>query len=103
MLTSILRDKSESSRVRNTSAIALRSLAPAEFHEHAREIVLDDDEDDNLRASSITALTFFSTDREALSQDTEFNGRLERLRDEATSAQLGDAAARFISQDPGRQ
>jgi hypothetical protein len=82
--------------VRNTSAIALQSLAPAEFEEQAKQIVLDDDEYDDLRATAITALMHFA-DQEALTQDAELNRRVEQLRDHSSSNEVASTAARFLS------
>ena len=42
-------------------AVALQSLDPEEFERQARRIVLDDDEDDQLRALSLNALTYSAT------------------------------------------
>lgn len=53
----ILRDKAEGSEVRRTSAVALNSLAPEEFAVIAQEIVLDETDDDDLRATCLTALS----------------------------------------------
>lgn len=97
LLAGILRDKGESRKVRSISATALQSLAPAEFEEHARQIVLDENEDDVLRATSLSALTHFG-DQEALSQDTELTKHAERLRQRAPSKQVGRAAARFLAE-----
>ena len=41
------------------AAVALQSLDPGEFERQARRIVLDDDEDDQLRALALNALTYF--------------------------------------------
>jgi hypothetical protein len=96
LLMDILTDKDERREVRNASAIALQSLAPAEFEEQAKQIVLDDDEYDDLRATAITALMHFA-DQEALTQDAELNRRVEQLRDHSSSNEVASTAARFLS------
>lgn len=96
LLADILKDKGESREVRNASAVALQSLAPAEFEEQAKQIVLDDDEYDDLRATAINALTQFA-DQEALSQDSELTRRVEQLRDAAPSEEVERMADRFLS------
>ena len=53
----IAADKSEDSAARSTSAIALQSLAPDDFSAVARDVVLDDDEDDKVRATFINAMS----------------------------------------------
>src|SRR5215210_3695528 len=56
LLTDLLKDKGEVREVRNASAAALQSVAPEEFTEQAKQIVLDDDEYADLRATAIDAL-----------------------------------------------
>jgi hypothetical protein len=96
LLATILGNRDEDPDVRRLSAIGLQSAAPDQFQEHARRIVLDDDEDDQLRAMSITALTHFA-DPEALSGDDELTGRIERLRAESSSPQVKQATAGYLS------
>ena len=93
LLTSLLKDKDERREVRNASAAALKSLAPEEFEEQAKEIVLDDDEYDDIRATAINALTLFA-DQEAL--DPELIGRVEQLSEEAPSEKVERTANRFL-------
>ena len=52
----IAADRSEDPVARSTSAVALQALAPQEFDSLARTIVADDDDDDNVRATVLTAL-----------------------------------------------
>lgn len=96
LLADLLRDKGESREVRNISASGLRSLAPVEFEQQAREIVLDDDEHDDLQATAIDALTLFA-DQEVLSQDTELSERIEQLREQSPSEKVVRTADKFIS------
>ncbi|MEU4420096.1 hypothetical protein AB0F81_05690 [Actinoplanes sp. NPDC024001] len=53
----ILQDRSQDLGARALSGVALSSLAPAEFSSVAEEIVLDDTDDDDLRATLLTALS----------------------------------------------
>jgi hypothetical protein len=97
LLADRLNDKRERREVRNASAAALQSLVPpAEFKEQAKQIVLDDDEYDDLRATAINALTLFA-DQEALSQDTELTTRVEQLREQSPSKEVERTADRFLS------
>ena len=100
LLLTLLRNKEESSDVRRTSAIGLQSAAPGQFEEQARRIVLDDDEDDQLRAMSITALTHFANP-EALSRDDELTGRIEQLGAESSSQQVKQATASYLARHGG--
>ena len=52
----IAADKSEDLAARSTSAVALQSLAPEQFHNVARDIVLDDDDNKNVRATFVDAI-----------------------------------------------
>ena len=96
LLMERLQDTDEVRDVRIASAAALQSLAPAEFEEQAKQIVLDDDEYDDLRATAINALTHFAN-QEALSQDVELTRRVEQLREEAPSEDVERTADRFLS------
>ncbi len=55
----LLRQKNESPEVRQISVAALQSLAPKKLQSYARKIVLDDAENDEVRAMSLTALAHF--------------------------------------------
>jgi hypothetical protein len=64
----ILRDKEEATDLRQMSAAALHVSKPDKLQEYAREIVLDDSEDDELQATSLTAITQFGN-QEAVAND----------------------------------
>jgi hypothetical protein len=96
LLVTILNDKHEDPEVRRTAAVALQSLAPDRFEAQARRIVLDDDEDDELQALSISALTQFANPA-ALRQDDQLNRRIGQLRAESGSRQVQQATAGYLS------
>jgi hypothetical protein len=96
LLATILGNRDENPDVRRLSAIGLQSADPDQFQEHARRIVLDDNEDDQLRAVSITALTHFA-DPEALSGDGELTERIQQLRAESSSPEVKQATAGYLS------
>ena len=52
----IAADRDDDPVARSTSAVALQGLAPQEFDSLAKTIVADDDEDDSVRATMLTAL-----------------------------------------------
>ncbi|MGH3984255.1 MAG: hypothetical protein ACRDST_16615 [Pseudonocardiaceae bacterium] len=58
----IVQDRSEDVAARTTSAVALSSLEPTAFAPVARQIVLDESDDDDLRAVCLTALTVTPAD-----------------------------------------
>jgi hypothetical protein len=102
LLTALLKDKDERREVRNASAAALQSLAPAEFEEQAKEILYNTEEYNELRATAINALTLFA-DQEALDQDPELIGRIEQLREEAPSKEVERTANRFLRKQRRRR
>jgi hypothetical protein len=100
LLIEILRDKGESSEVRQISAIALQSLAPTEFEDIAKQIVLDNNEDNALRATCINALAHFANPA-TLSEDSTLDERVEQLSKETSSRQLKQASRSYIAQRKG--
>jgi hypothetical protein len=88
MLTEILRDKDEYREVRNASAAALQSMAPAEFEDQAKQIVLDDDEYDDIRVACANALDHFAN-RESLRKDPALKERFEELKEKPVSRGSG--------------
>jgi hypothetical protein len=96
LLAGILADKTEHRDVRSVSAVALQSLAPTEFEEQAKQIVLDDDDDDQLRATCMNALTLFANPT-VLSEDSTFNKGVDRMEETSTSKQLKQATASYIT------
>jgi len=95
LLIKLLRNKKENVKIRTLSAVALQSLAPAEFTEQAKKIVGDDTEDHRLRLTALSGLTHFAAPT-ALSGDSAFNERLVQLSKKSTSMQLRDAATRHL-------
>lgn len=93
LLAKVFTDKTEDLEVRRTSGIALQSLAPKEFQEHAKRIVMEEDERPELRATSLSALDHFG-DQESLKQDPVFVETVERLKN--NSADLGRAAESYM-------
>ncbi|HKV07731.1 MAG TPA: hypothetical protein VJ725_06320 [Thermoanaerobaculia bacterium] len=75
----ILRDKGETTEIRQVSAAALQAIKPDKLQEYAREIVLDDSEDDELQATSLTAITHFGNE-EKVAQDEALLARADDLK-----------------------
>jgi hypothetical protein len=95
MFEKLLRDKSESPEIRQLSASALHSINPDKLQEHAREILLDTSEHDDIQATSLAALTNFG-DVEAIANDKALMKRIDRLSSEA-SASVKHSARQFLS------
>jgi hypothetical protein len=95
MFEQILRDKGESAEIRQLSASALHSLAPKALQTHAREMLLDSSEDDEIQATSLTALTQFG-DQATLGADDALVNRVDRLQNTAQSVKVKQGARRFL-------
>jgi len=91
----LLRDKDEKREVRQLSASALNALNPDKLQEHAREILLDDSEYEDIQATSLTALKRFG-DEEELSKDKALLKSVDRLSTEAKSAKYKRSAKQFL-------
>ena len=99
MLLEVLKDSREDPEVRRVSAIALQSAAPQKAQEEARRILMNDDEDDGLRASSLNTLTHFGNPTD-LSSDADLQRQVDSLNRASKSRRLKQAAAEFISRSP---
>jgi len=92
----ILRDKDEDTETRRISASALQAVAPQSLQSHAREIVLDPSEPDELQETGLTALTQFG-DQEKVSQDDKLTKRVSSMKGRKGSAKLKQVAGRFLT------
>jgi hypothetical protein len=100
LLVRILGDRNEKPEVKMAAAIALQSLDPEEFERQARRIVLDDDEDDQLRALALNALTYFGNPA-ARAEDDELARRVEGLNSQSRSRSMKKAAAGYLAKRGG--
>ena len=91
----ILRDKNEAPEHRRISASALQAIAPEALQKHAREIVLDSSESEDLQAASLTAIAQFG-DAVKVGGDDELMKRVVRLRT-ASSAKVKQTAKRLLT------
>jgi hypothetical protein len=96
LMVGILRNSSEKPEVKMAAAVALQSLDPEEFEPQARRMVLDDDEDDQLRALSLNALTYFGSPA-AQNEDDELARRVESLNAQSRSRSVKKAAAGYLA------
>lgn len=90
----LLRDKNEAAEIRQLSAVALNALNPQKLQSHAREVVLDATEEDEVQAICLTALEHFG-DRTAISQDTVLRQRVQEMCDQSPK-QTKESAKRFL-------
>jgi len=96
LLARILDDKREKPDVRRASAIALQSVAPKKFEKMAMKIALDEKEDDQLRATSISALTHFGKPP-STPKERAFTKGVQKVHDMSASPQVKRAARSYIS------
>jgi len=100
LLINILESRTEKPAVKMASAVALQSLDPEEFERQARRIVLDDNEDDQLRALSLSALTHFGNPA-AQSGDDELARKVESLSAKSRSRSMKKAATSYLAKRGG--
>jgi hypothetical protein len=100
LLTGIFRDKREGREIRNISGLALQSLDPERFEALAREVVLDDDDDDQLRSTCLTALAHFASPA-VVGQDGELTRRVEQIGRRSTSPALRQASRSYMAKYGG--
>jgi hypothetical protein len=80
----LLRDKNERREIRQISASALHAINPKKLQAHARELLLDDSDYDDIRATSLAAVQQFG-DQEAVAKDTELLKHVDRMSKAAPS------------------
>jgi hypothetical protein len=95
LFESVLRNKKEDAELRRIAATALQTLKPAALQEHARDIVLDDSDDDEVRATSLTVLSQFG-DAAVIGRDDELRAKTSKLRSAGSSAVKRGAKAFFV-------
>jgi hypothetical protein len=95
MYEELLRDKDEQREVRQIAASALNSLAPDKLQEHAREILLDDSDYDDIHATSLTAIKQFG-DEEAVGKDEKLLKSVNRMSTKSKSAKYKKSAKQFL-------
>jgi hypothetical protein len=93
MFEVVLRDKNELREIRQIAASALQALRPEKFRAHAREMLADKSEYDDIQATSLTALTQFGG--EAVADDETLLKSVDRLSS-APSAKVKQTARRFL-------
>ena len=100
LLVRILAGRNEKPEVKMAAAVALQSLDPGEFERQARRIVLDDDEDDQLRALALNALTYFGNPA-VRAEDDELARRVEGLNSQSRSRSMKKATADYLAKRGG--
>jgi HEAT repeat protein len=91
----LLLDKNELREIRQIAASALHALKPEKLQEHAREILLDKSDYDDIKATSLTALTQFGD--EALGKDKALLKSVDRFSVGKALSKYKQSARRFLS------
>jgi HEAT repeat protein len=92
----LLRDKDELREIRQIAASALHALKPQKLQELAREILLDKSDYDDIKATSLTALTEFGDD-ETIGKDKALMKSVDRLSVGKAPSKYKQSARRFLS------
>ncbi|MDF0666015.1 MAG: hypothetical protein P0119_08055 [Nitrospira sp.] len=90
----VLRDKREPPELRQISAAALQALKPEKVQAYARKVLLDPGEQEEMQATSLTALTQFGK-ADRVSKDKALLQRVDRLSG-VRSPMLKQSARQFL-------
>lgn len=95
LLTRLLKDKSETSSIRRISASGLQSLNPDAFEKVARRIVTDEDDFNEIRATSLAALAH-GREAQAKPVDPKFVDAVQEVAETTKSTALRSSSKRFL-------
>src|SRR5258708_14710865 len=95
MFEKLLRDNGELREIRQIAASALQTRQPAKLQKHAREMLLDKSEYDDIKATSLSALTNFGDDV-AIAGDKALLKSVDRLSGGKASTKYKQHARRFL-------
>jgi hypothetical protein len=95
LFSRLLKDKSEKRSIRRISASGLQSLNPEAFERTARKIVVDDDDDNDIRATSLAALAHGREAREK-PVDPKLVETVQELSGKTRSRAMRSASKRFL-------
>lgn len=94
LLATISSDKTERPKVRELAAMSLKANSPERFAQVARDLVLDEADDDRLRTAALSALAFTPEAADALDGEA-FQEDLDRIRSGTSSRTLRTSIDRF--------
>ena len=95
LLARLMRDKAEKSSIRRISAAGLQSLNPDAFERAARKIVADDDDYNEIRATSLAALAHGRETREKPA-DPKFVETVQEVAKTTRSTALRSSSKRYL-------
>lgn len=95
LLARIMKDKAEKSSIRRISAAGLQSLNPDAFERAARKIVADDDDYNEIRATSLAALAHGRETRDKPA-DPKFAETVQEVAKKTRSTALRSSSKRYL-------
>lgn len=98
----LLLDKDETREVRQVAASALNTLDPDKLEDHAKDILLDESDYEDIQATSLTALRQFA-DQEELDKDEKLLKSVRRMSATAKSPKYKKSAREFLEEYEKRQ
>jgi hypothetical protein len=102
LFENLLRNKDEKREVRQVAASALNTLDPDKLEEHAKNILLDDSEYEDIQATSLTALRLFA-DQEEIAKDEALLKSVRRMSTTAKSSKYKKSAKEFLEEYAKRE
>ena len=95
LLARLMKDKEEKSSIRRISAAGLQSLNPDAFERAARKIVADDDDYNEIRATSLAALAHGQETRDKPA-DPKFAKTVQEVAKKTRSTALRSSSKRYL-------
>lgn len=95
LLLNLMKDKEQPLVIRNQCSVAVQTLAPAEFKNIAKQAILDENEDEGLKAICLNALSIQSKVG-LLPQDQEFDYNVQKIYESAISSELKKASFQYM-------
>jgi hypothetical protein len=95
LLARLMKDKEEKSSIRRISAAGLQSLNPDAFERAARKIVADDDDYNEIRATSLAALAHGRETRDTPA-DPKFAETVQAVAKKTRSTALRSSSKRYL-------
>ena len=87
LLTEVMKDAKEDPELRHLCAVALQQQTPDEVNAYAKEVILNAEEDESLKAAMLNTLKH-SAAPAVLREDQEFNEQLKKAQGEYKSNEL---------------
>lgn len=97
LLKELMADRDQTKEIRLSSASALHAVHPEEFVRIAKESVLDEKEDADIRTNWLNGLRLHIGNT-SLKDDRQFARRIEALRLKSSSPQLKDMSKKFVQE-----